>query len=155
MDKLKLANLAWSDVFEELPVRIQNSTLAKAMLAHIEPATAAQQPDFKDLQLGPGPMLLKSLDFMNEFLDEVVAEQQKASMPCLSLPKLDDELSRCTESFSAQRAGVILSQKFSEATSPASAMAAEEAPRKRPKKVSHSFGTSLYTAASLLGTRGR
>lgn len=77
VEKLKLANLAWSDVFEELPVRIQNSTLAKAMLAQIEPATATQQPDFRDLLLGSGPMLLKSLDFMNELLDEVIAEQQK------------------------------------------------------------------------------
>lgn len=77
MEKLKGANIAWDDVFEELPIRIQNGNLAKALLAHIEPNTASQQHDFKELQLGSGPMLLKTLDFMNEFLDETVAEQQK------------------------------------------------------------------------------
>lgn len=79
MEKLKTANLAWNDVFEELPIHIQNSTLAKALLSQLEPAAPSKQPDCKNLQLGPGPMLLKALDFMNEFLDEVVSEQQKVS----------------------------------------------------------------------------
>ena len=29
MEKLKAANLAWNDVFEELPIRIQNGNLAR------------------------------------------------------------------------------------------------------------------------------
>ena len=29
MEKLKTANLAWNDVFEELPIRIQNGNLAR------------------------------------------------------------------------------------------------------------------------------
>ena len=77
MEKLKAANVAWHDVFEELPIKIQNGNLAKALLAHIEAAPTTQQSDFKELQLGSGPMLLKTLDFMNEFLDDTVAEQQK------------------------------------------------------------------------------
>ena len=77
MEKLKAANVAWHDVFEELPIKIQNGNLAKAVLAHIEAAPATQQSDFRELQLGSGPMLLKTLDFMNEFLDDTVAEQQK------------------------------------------------------------------------------
>lgn len=80
LDKLKAANLAWNDVFEELPIRVQNSTLAKALLAQLEPAAAAEPAEAKELQLGSGPMLLKALDFMNEFLDEVVEEQQKVHM---------------------------------------------------------------------------
>ena len=84
MEKLKAASLAWNDVFEELPIRIQNSNLAMALLAHIEPTPGSQQSDFQELALGTGPMLLKTLDFMNEFLDDVVAEQQKVR---LSLPK--------------------------------------------------------------------
>jgi len=79
MEKLKAANLAWNDVFEELPIRIQNGNLARALLASIEPSQASQTPDFGELQLGSGPMLLKTLDFMNEFLDDTVAEQQKVS----------------------------------------------------------------------------
>lgn len=82
IEKLRTANVAWHDVFEELPIKIQNGNLAKAILAQIEPAAASQQSDFKDLRLGSGPMLLKSLDFMNEFLDDAVAEQQKASLAC-------------------------------------------------------------------------
>ena len=77
MEKLKAANVAWHDVFEELPIKIQNGNLAKALLAHMEPAFASQQSDFKELRIGSGPMLLKNLDFMNEFLDDTVAEQQK------------------------------------------------------------------------------
>ena len=83
IEKLKAASLAWNDVFEELPIRIQNSNLATALLAHIEPTPGSQQSDFQELALGTGPMLLKTLDFMNEFLDDVVAEQQKVR---LSLP---------------------------------------------------------------------
>lgn len=30
MEKLKAANLAWNDVFEELPIRIQNGNLARS-----------------------------------------------------------------------------------------------------------------------------
>jgi hypothetical protein len=29
IEKLKAANLAWNDVFEELPIRIQNGNLAR------------------------------------------------------------------------------------------------------------------------------
>ena len=76
MEKLKEANVSWDQVFEELPIIIQNSNLAKAVLASIQPA-AASTSDYKELQLGSGALLYKSLDFMNEFLDDVVAEQQK------------------------------------------------------------------------------
>jgi hypothetical protein len=53
----------------------------RALLATIEPSQASQAPEFKELQLGSGPMLLKTLDFMNEFLDDTVAEQQKVIQP--------------------------------------------------------------------------
>ena len=76
LEKLKGAGISWSEVFDELPITIQNSNLAKALLAQVQPAYASHS-DFKDLQLGSGPLLHKSLDYMNEYLDEVVAEQQK------------------------------------------------------------------------------
>lgn len=76
LEKLKEANISWTGVFEELPITIEHSNLAKAVLAQIQPSFAGNS-EFKELQLGTGPVLHKSLDFMNEYLDEVVAEQQK------------------------------------------------------------------------------
>ena len=87
VEKLKEASISWSEVFEELPITIQNSNLAKAVLATIQPS-AASHSEFKELQLGSGSVLHKSLDYMNEFLDEVVAEQQKViHLPSLCSPR--------------------------------------------------------------------
>jgi translation initiation factor 3 subunit H len=42
-EKLKGANIAWQDVFEDIPVQIHNSALATALMLQIEPDTLAGQ----------------------------------------------------------------------------------------------------------------
>lgn len=43
LEKLKAANVAWQDVFEEIPVHIHNSALASALMLQIEPPAIATQ----------------------------------------------------------------------------------------------------------------
>ncbi len=34
-DKLKAANIGWADIFEEIPVSVQNSNLVAALMAQV------------------------------------------------------------------------------------------------------------------------
>lgn len=76
-EKLREAAVAWKDVFEEIPIHVRNSPLATALMASIEPDTVADTKDFERLQLGVRPQLEKNLEFLNDCLDDIVAEQQK------------------------------------------------------------------------------
>ena len=76
-EKLREAAVAWKDVFEEIPIHVRNSPLATALMASIEPDTVADTKDFERLQLGVRPLLEKNLEFLNDCLDDIVAEQQK------------------------------------------------------------------------------
>eukprot|EP00884_Botryococcus_braunii_P000227 jgi/Botrbrau1/10204/Bobra.116_1s0020.1 len=78
-EKLKAANVSWQDVFEEIPVHIHNSVLASALMLQIEPQTFATQGDFDRLGLNATPMVEKSVEFLNDCLEEVLVEQQKVS----------------------------------------------------------------------------
>ena len=65
-------------MFEEIHITIHNSTLVTALAAHIEPDAPATQAHVDTLNLSMLPLLEKNLDFMNECLDDLVSEQQKA-----------------------------------------------------------------------------
>ena len=83
-EKLREAAVAWKDVFEEIPIHVRNSPLATALMASIEPDTVADTKDFERLHLGVRPLLEKNLEFLNDCLDDIVAEQQKVCrIPCL------------------------------------------------------------------------
>ena len=74
---MREAAISWKDVFDELPINVHSSPLATALLHTVEPNTVADGRDFARLDLSVGPLLEKNLEFLNDCLDDVVAEQQK------------------------------------------------------------------------------
>ena len=82
-EKMREAAISWKDVFDEIPINVHSSPLATALLHTVEPNTIADGRDFARLDLSVGPLLEKNLEFLNDCLDDVVAEQQKVCMPPL------------------------------------------------------------------------
>ena len=87
-EKLKAANISYRDIFEEIPLKVHNSSLGKAVIASIEPQGAIGQPGSERLSLTAAAPLERSLAFLNDCLEDIVTEQQKVcpAMPCLSKP---------------------------------------------------------------------
>ena len=80
-EKLREVGVAWKDVFEEIPIHVRNSPLAAAMLASVEGDAPADARDAARLTLAVAPLLEKNLEFLNDCLDDIVSEQQKARRP--------------------------------------------------------------------------
>jgi len=78
-EKVKAGNITWKEIFEEIPVNLQNSALAAAMLAEIEPPSVIKQIDVDKLNLSVLPTLERNLEFVTDCLDDAVMEQQKVS----------------------------------------------------------------------------
>ena len=76
-EKMREAAISWKDVFDEIPINVHSSPLATALLHSIEPDTVADSRDFARLDLSVGPLLEKNLEFLNDCMDDIVAEQQK------------------------------------------------------------------------------
>ena len=88
-EKLREAGISWKAVFEEIPIHVRNSPLAAAMLATVESHAPADARDFARLNLGVAPLLEKNLEFLNDCLDDIVSEQQKARLlSCMQLVTL-------------------------------------------------------------------
>ena len=79
-EKMREAAISWKDVFDEIPINVHSSPLATALLHSIEPNTVPDSRDFARLDLSVGPLLQKNLEFLNDCLDDVVAEQQKVGL---------------------------------------------------------------------------
>lgn len=80
VEAMKAAGVSWKDVFQEIPIHIHNSSLATALMGQLKPTAPAQQCDFDRLQLSAAPLLEKNLEFINDCLDDMVAEQGKVSL---------------------------------------------------------------------------
>ncbi|GAX74259.1 hypothetical protein CEUSTIGMA_g1708.t1 [Chlamydomonas eustigma] len=76
---LRDANIAWKDVFQEIPIKIQNSALVQALTAELEPVTAATQGDLDRLNLSVAPFLEKNIESLLDCVDDLVLEQQKVT----------------------------------------------------------------------------
>lgn len=46
VEKVKAAGIAWRDIFEEIPIQIQNPPLVTALVMQLEPPVPATQLDF-------------------------------------------------------------------------------------------------------------
>ena len=76
--RLQDKGLSWSDIFEEIPVTVCNSALAAAVVAACAPREAAQQSVFDQLSLSFTPFLETNLEFLNECMDDLNSESQRA-----------------------------------------------------------------------------
>lgn len=68
--------LSFSDVFEEIPIKITNSNLIKAFLLELEESGRVES-DFERLDLSTNPMLEKNLETICDCLDDLAQEQNK------------------------------------------------------------------------------
>ncbi|KAL3694955.1 hypothetical protein R1sor_008606 [Riccia sorocarpa] len=76
-EKLREKNMAWTDIFEEIPVKIANSALVSSVMTELETDAPATQCDFDRLVLSTSPFMEKNLEFLIECMDDLGMEQQK------------------------------------------------------------------------------
>lgn len=77
---MREAALGWKDVFQEIPIKIHNSTLVQALVTELAHDSVANQGDYDRLNLGVAPFLEKNLESLLECVDDLVSEQQKVSL---------------------------------------------------------------------------
>jgi len=75
-ESLAKADLSFTDVFEEIPIKIHNSHLVNAFLFELEEDLSFNS-DFDRLYLSTNAFLEKNLEFLNECLDDLATEQNK------------------------------------------------------------------------------
>jgi len=75
-ESLSKGNMTFNDVFEEVPIEIHNSGLAKAFLTEIE-ETNIMDCEFDRLNLSTNPFLERNLEFLIDCLEGLASEQNK------------------------------------------------------------------------------
>jgi len=70
------AGLTFSDIFEQIPIKIHNSYLINALLYDMKDSDATCA-HFERLNLSTNPFLEKNLEFLTECLDDLATEQNK------------------------------------------------------------------------------
>lgn len=93
-EKLKEANIGWEDIFEEIPIVVHNSPLVTALMAQIEPTSETTQADYDRLSLSLAPALEQNVEFLNDCLEDVQAEQQKLSYHHRNLARNQQQLAQ-------------------------------------------------------------
>jgi translation initiation factor 3 subunit H len=76
-EKLREKNMSWTSIFEEIPVKISNSSLVSSVMTELETDAPATQSDFDRLLLSTNPFYEKNLEFLIECMDDLGMEQQK------------------------------------------------------------------------------
>jgi translation initiation factor 3 subunit H len=77
---LREAGISWKDVFQEIPVKIHNSSLAQALIADTDPSSGATAADLERLSLANAAFTTKSMTSLIECIDDLLGEQQKVSV---------------------------------------------------------------------------
>jgi len=75
-DSLSKGNVSYDDIFEEIPVKIHNSSLITAFLTELE-EQGTMESDFDRLDLSTNPFMERNLEFLIECLDDLGVEQNK------------------------------------------------------------------------------
>eukprot|EP00877_Chromochloris_zofingiensis_P003456 jgi/Chrzof1/13110/Cz07g20080.t1 len=78
--ELREAAITWKDVFIEVPIKVQNKSLAQALIADLDPSSGATEADLERLNLSSAPFLAKTMTNLTECIDDLLGEQQKVSM---------------------------------------------------------------------------
>merc|ERR1712216_757838 len=75
-DQLAKAELTSSDIFQEVPIRLHNTALIRALLYDYD-STMKLSTDFDRLNLTTNPFLEKNLEFLIECIDDLGVELNK------------------------------------------------------------------------------
>eukprot|EP00271_Cylindrocystis_brebissonii_P011825 TRINITY_DN29792_c0_g1_i1.p1 TRINITY_DN29792_c0_g1~~TRINITY_DN29792_c0_g1_i1.p1 ORF type:complete len:357 (-),score=93.92 TRINITY_DN29792_c0_g1_i1:404-1474(-) len=77
-EQLREKKITWQDIFEELPVRVANSSLVSSIMGGLaNPNHTATQADVDRLSLSTNPFMERNLEFLIECMDDLGMEQQK------------------------------------------------------------------------------
>jgi translation initiation factor 3 subunit H len=77
-DSISKAGVTYNDIFEEIPIKIHNSSLITAFLTELEEREQGKgETDFDKLDLSTNPFLERNLEFLIECLDDLGVEQNK------------------------------------------------------------------------------
>ena len=68
------------NVWQEVPVKVHNSSITQALLANLDSLPPADQADFDRLNLFMTPFFEKTIQSTMECVDDLLVEQQKVSM---------------------------------------------------------------------------
>lgn len=75
-EALTKANVSYDDIFEEVPIKIHNSSLVNTLLFELD-ELGTVEPDFELLDLSSNSYLEKNMEFLIDCLDELGTEQNK------------------------------------------------------------------------------
>lgn len=77
--ELREAGINWKDVFQELPIKLHNSSLSQALIADLDPHAGATAADLERLNMAVSAFEAKSMEGLIECVDDLLSEQQKVS----------------------------------------------------------------------------
>ncbi|PNX92556.1 eukaryotic translation initiation factor 3 subunit h-like protein, partial [Trifolium pratense] len=86
-EKLRENNLSWVNIFEEIPIKVSNSSLISAFMTELEPETPVIQCDYDRLQLSTSSLMERNMEFLIECMDDLSVEQQKLQYHYRSLSR--------------------------------------------------------------------
>ncbi|KAI4311707.1 hypothetical protein MLD38_036582 [Melastoma candidum] len=76
-EKLREKNLSWVDIFEDIPIKVTNSSLVSAFMTDLEADSPVTQCDLNRLQFSSTPFVTRNMEFLIECMVDMSAEQQK------------------------------------------------------------------------------
>ncbi|EPS72035.1 hypothetical protein M569_02724 [Genlisea aurea] len=76
-EKLRERNLAWVDIFEEIPIKVSNSALVSAFMTELEGDSIVTQCDHDRLQFSSSQFSERNVEFLIDCMDDLSMEQQK------------------------------------------------------------------------------
>ena len=78
-EKMREANISWKDIFQEVPIKVHNSSLISAMFTECGPDRVSSHSDADRLNLSLAPFLEKNMESLIACVNDLVAEQQNVS----------------------------------------------------------------------------
>ncbi|CAD7700775.1 unnamed protein product [Ostreobium quekettii] len=76
---LAAQGLSWHNIFQEVPITIQNSSLVSALVTQLDPDEAMLEDDVDRLSLSTTGFLEQNMSFLGECMDDLVQEHRKVS----------------------------------------------------------------------------
>lgn len=72
-----MGSTTYLDIFEEIPIRIHNSSLINALLFELDSRDIIPKPEHSRLELSNTRLLEKNLEYLIEESDDLISEQHK------------------------------------------------------------------------------
>jgi len=76
-EALTAAGMNYSEIFEEIPIKIHNSSLINALMYELEARDVIPKPEHSRLEMSSGQILEKNLEFLIDESEELITEQHK------------------------------------------------------------------------------